>query len=203
MCMQINPASEICCPENDLVCFRFIGRVMGKALFDKELVHGHMVKHLYKHILGFPVMLRDLQDIDVMHFNSLKKLEKCRADLEDLCLDFTLTEEMMGMKKIVQILPKGNDTLLDSDNLPEYLEACLKYRLLGRCNKQLKELLLGFYDVIPEPLLLPVDFQLELLMCGLPEIDVDDWRQHTVYSGGFERYGTKHQVCAWFWDIVS
>jgi HECT-domain (ubiquitin-transferase) len=40
---------------------------------------------------------------------------------------------------------------------------------------QLAELLLGFFDVIPEPLLTIFNFQeLELLMCGLPNIHLDD-----------------------------
>ena len=44
--------------------------------------------------------------------------------------------------------------------------------MMDRIKPQLNELLLGFFDVIPEPLLTVFDFQeLELLMCGLPEID--------------------------------
>ena len=54
-------STEISCPEDHLIYFRFIGRVMGKAMFDRQLVKGHMVKHLYKHILGWPVMFNDLK----------------------------------------------------------------------------------------------------------------------------------------------
>jgi hypothetical protein len=32
----------------------------------------------------------------------------------------------------------------------EYAEACLKYRLLGQCEKQIQELLLGFFDAVPD-----------------------------------------------------
>ena len=52
MCMKINPASKICCPQDHLLYYRFLGRVMGKALFDSQLVAGHMVQYLYKHMLG-------------------------------------------------------------------------------------------------------------------------------------------------------
>ena len=70
---------------------------------------------------------------------------------------------------------------------------------------QVKELLLGFYDVIPEPLLTVFDFQeLELLMCGLPEIDMDDWMENTDYeSKFFFNFGPKNKVCRWFWEVVS
>jgi E3 ubiquitin-protein ligase NEDD4 len=177
---------------------------MGKALFDRQLVKGHMVKHLYKHILGWPVMLNDLKDIDEEYYNSLKGLKDMGADVEYIYMDFTQTEENLGVKKTIDLIPDGASVDVTEENLPEYIEACLKYRLLGRYEAQLNELLLGFFDVIPEPLLTVFDFQeLELLMCGLPEIDMDNWMEHTEYSGEYDREGPNHMVCIWFWEVVS
>ena len=89
------------------------------------------------------------------------------ADLECVGLDFTTTEEILGARTVVELIPDGENVNITVDNLPEYIEACLKYRLLGRYEAQLNELLLGFFDVIPEPLLTIFDFQeLELFMCG-------------------------------------
>jgi E3 ubiquitin-protein ligase NEDD4 len=76
--------------------------------------------------------------------------------------------------------------------------------MLGRIKNQLTELLLGFFDVIPEPLLTVFDFQeLELLMCGLPNIDMDDWKANTLYTGEYDRTDGKHRVCRWFWEVVE
>jgi len=205
MCMQINPASAICCPEDHLLCFRFLGRVMGKAMFDRELVKGHMVNHLYKHLLGWPVMFNDLKDLDEVYFKSLKQMSAMGADdLQYVDMDFTATEDLLGMVQTVDLIPGGASTMVTEDNLPEYMEACLRYRLLGQYEAQLNELLLGFYDVLPEPLLTIFDFQeLELLMCGLPKIEMNDWMVHTEYSGEYNRLGPNHEVCVWFWEIVS
>lgn len=61
-----------------------------------------------------------------------------------------------------------------------------------------------FFDVIPEPLLTIFDFQeLELLMCGLPNIEVEDWKKHTEYSGEYEQTNGDHPACLWFWEVVS
>jgi hypothetical protein len=69
---------------------------------------------------------------------------------------------------------------------------------------QTAALLRGFYDVLPEVLLSVFDFQeLELLLCGLPEIDLGDWRLHTEYRGLLERKGAAHKVVGWFWDAVE
>ena len=126
------------------------------------------------------------------------------ADVEYVGVDFTVMEETLGVKNTVELVPNGADIDVVEDNLPEYIEACMKYRLLGRYEAQLNELLLGFFDVIPEPLLTIFDFQeLELLMCGLPEIDMDNWMEHTEYSGEYDREGPNHEVCHWFWELVS
>ena len=173
---------------------------MGKAMFDRQLVKGHMLKHLYKHMLGWPVMFNDLKDVDEEYYNSLKGLKDMGADVEYAYVDFTV----MGVNQEVELVPGGADINLTQDNLPEYIEACLRYHLLGRYEAQLNELLLGFFDVIPEPLLTIFDFQeLELLMCGMPEISMDDWMEHTEYSGEYDREGPNHEVCKWFWEVVD
>lgn len=149
-------------------------------------------------------MFDDLSDLDEIYASSLKGMYAMEDDeLDYLCLDFTTAEEMMGRKELVELIPGGKGTALAASNLPEYVEACLKYRLMGRYEDQLTSLLLGFYDVIPEPLLAVFDFQeIELLMCGLPEIKVRDWMAHTEYTGECEARGPSHQVCVWFWEVV-
>lgn len=202
MAMRINPASEISCPEDHLIYFRFLGRIMGKALFDGQLVKGHMVRHLYKHILGWPITFEDLELADEGYYNSMKSLLEVE-NVEDMCLDFTFTEDAMGMNKVIDLIDDGANVGVTSDNLPEFLEANLKYHMMERVKPQMTELLLGFFDVIPEPLLTVFDFQeLELLMCGLPTINIDDWIKHTTYQGYYEQEGEKSQTIIWFWQIV-
>lgn len=109
----------------------------------------------------------------------------------------------MGQKQGIELVQGGRDIEVDNDNYPEYLEACLKYRVMERVKPQLTELLLGFFDVIPAPLLTIFDpRELELLMCGKKEIDIDDWMQHTLYSGEFDGTNGEHEVCRWFWEVV-
>lgn len=194
--------------EGHLAFYRFLGRVIGRALMDRQLIAGHMVQHIYKHILGWPISFKDLRRVDEEYYNSLKNLvdlakSESGEDLSMLCLDFTTALEMLGEKEEVELVEGGADIELTNENFPEYLEACLKYRMLGQVKDQLNELLLGIFDVIPEPLLTIFDFQeLEMLMCGLPEIDISDWRVNTEYSGEFEYTFDDHEVCDWFWEVV-
>jgi len=175
---------------------------MGRALFDRQLIKGHMVRHIYKHLLGWPVSFKDLELDDEGYYQSLKKLASM-DDVSMMCLDFTATEERLGEHTEVELVEGGAMKEVTNDNIPEYLEANLKYRLLGRTKQQVTELLLGFFDVVPEPALTVFDpNELELMLCGLPEIDLDDWQANTIYSGLYESKGSTHQVVNWFWEIV-
>lgn len=175
---------------------------MGRALFDSQIISGHLSRHFYKHLLGFPVTFDDLEHQDEDYYNSLKKLTGME-DVSLMCLDFTATEETLGVRTEIELIEGGSMKEVTNDNLDQYLEANLKYRLLDRTKSQLSEMLLGFFDVIPEPTLTVFDFQeLELLLCGLPKIEMDDWEQNTNYSGLYESKRKRHKAVTWFWEVV-
>lgn len=57
----------------------------------------------------------------------------------------------------------------------------------------------GFNELIPTNLLKIFDEnELELLMCGLGDVDVNDWRKNTTYKG---EYTNNHLVIQWFWKV--
>lgn len=57
----------------------------------------------------------------------------------------------------------------------------------------------GFNELIPQELINVFDErELELLIGGMAEIDVDDWQKHSDYRGWSE----SDQVIQWFWKIV-
>ncbi len=174
---------------------------MGRALFDRQLIDGHMVRYLYKHILGWPITFDDLKEQDEEYYQSLKHFTNMtEEELSSLCLDFTLAEETLGVRRDVALVEGGADMEVTKDNLAQYLEAVLKYRTLDRTKYQIAELLLGFFDVIPEPSLTVFDpSELELILCGLPSIDIDDWESNTIYSGSCR---VDDDVVRWFWEII-
>lgn len=186
-----------------MIYFRFVGRVIGRALFNGQLIRGHMVRMIYKHILGWPITFEDVKAHDEEYYSSLKKLTKLE-DVSPMCLDFTVTEETMGIRVEKELMEGGAMKEVTNENLAEYLEANIRYRMFNRTMPQLTELLLGFFDVVPEPPLTVFDAnELELVLCGLPKIDMEDWQANTIYKGLFEVQGRNHQVVKWFWEIVS
>lgn len=161
---------------------------------------GHMVQTFYKHLLGWPVTFLDLEHLDPAYYKSIKALMEM-DDVEYACLDFTVVEDVMGIHKTVELIPNGESVDVTNKNIVQYLEAVLDYRLVGRVRNQLREMLLGFTDVIPPSLLTIFDYQeLELLLCGLPHIDLEDWMNNTLYTGVFS--SEENEVCQWFWETV-
>ena len=59
---QPNPNSSI--NPDDLRYFRFVGRIVGKAVVDGFLLDAHFTRSLYKHILGVKPTHHDMQAID-------------------------------------------------------------------------------------------------------------------------------------------
>ena len=200
MCMQINPNSAIT-TENHLRYFHMAGRVLGKALMDNMITPVHLVQPLYKHMMAWPVSMRDLEQVDDQIYRNLMNLLSM-DDVSMLCLDFTVTEDHLGTTSTVELMENGADITVDNSNCGTYLEAQLKYRLLNLVNEQLLQFLRGFYDVVPEPFLSVFQYQeLELLLHGLPNIDMDDWIANTEYTGEFNGQ-PNHRVVKWFWEVV-
>jgi len=239
MCVRINPNSSISV-DSHLSYFTTAGRLLGKALMDQQLTAVHMVRPLYKHIMAWPIMFSDLEHIDDEIHRSLTSLIDMEPEhIGMLYMDFTVTEEKFGATEVVELCPGGKvpplyhpahthtyththshfliqqDKDVTSQNLNEYLDLQLRYRLQGCYNTQLLAILKGFYEVcsihngtdlnlpptwqfaimpntkhakpppsllltpvqvVPETLLSVFDFQeLELLLHGLPTIDMEDW----------------------------
>lgn len=200
-CMQINPNSHIA-NEGDKRYYYILGRILGKSLMDGQITPVHLVQPIYKHLMGWPVTLKDLECLDDQVYRNLEGLQ----DIEDvsmLYLDFTVNEDQLGSTTEVCLIPGGADITVDKSNLSLYLDAQLKYRLMTRIKDQLEELMRGFYEVVPEPFLSVFDFQeLELLLHGMPVIDMDDWVRNSDYTGDFSGK-SNHQVVLWFWEVVK
>ena len=142
-------------------------------------------------------------------FRHLKWLQHSGKDVVDgLSLDFTVTYTAAhgpaAPPLVCELVPNGSNVPLTSENKGEYLQLKFKHRMMDAFKPQLESLMKGFFEIIPPEIISVFDYQeLELLMCGLVDIDVNDWRRHTEYLGDYARRGESHPVIKWFWQCVS
>lgn len=62
------------------------------------------------------------------------------------------------------------------------MKKVVEYKLQTSVKEQMDNFLVGFYALISKDLITIFDEQeLELLISGLPDIDVDDWKNNTTY----------------------
>ncbi|CAB1116618.1 unnamed protein product [Ectocarpus sp. CCAP 1310/34] len=198
----INPSSGVA-NEMHLEYFRFTGRVLGKLLMEHSVAPYHLSLPILKHMLGLPVAFSDLEFADAELYRNLQWL-RANSGAESLGLDFTVTLESFGVKEVAELLPGGKDITVTDGNKEEYLRLRLKHRVLDGTHSQLWHLMRGMYDVIPSHLISVFDYQeLELLLCGIPEIDVSEWKRCSRYLGDYRRAGENHVVIKWFWEVVE
>lgn len=181
-----------------LLYFKFIGRIIGKALHEGRVLDAHFSRAAYKRLLGKESNLKDLESMDLDYYKSLMWI--LQNDITDVITeDFSVIEEQFGEEKVVDLIPNGRNIPVTDENKMEYVNAQVRYRLTTSVKEQLENFVRGFHDIIPAELIAIFDEQeLELLISGLPEIDVDDWRAHTEYHN----YTANSPQVTWFWRIV-
>ncbi|KIX02120.1 uncharacterized protein Z518_08059 [Rhinocladiella mackenziei CBS 650.93] len=181
-----------------LLYFKFIGRIIGKALHEGRVLDCHFSRAVYKRLLGKEPNLKDLESMDLDYYKSL--LWILENDITDVITeDFSVIEEQFGEEKVVDLIENGRNIPVTEENKRDYVNAQVRYRLTTSVREQLENFVRGFHDIIPAELVAIFDEQeLELLISGLPEIDVDDWRAHTEYHN----YNANSPQVTWFWRIV-
>nr|XP_008161573.1 E3 ubiquitin-protein ligase NEDD4-like isoform X7 [Chrysemys picta bellii] len=195
--LQINPNSGLC-NEDHLSYFTFIGRVAGLAVFHGKLLDGFFIRPFYKMMLGKQISLKDMESVDSEYYNSLKWI--LENDPTELDLMFCIDEENFGQTYQVDLKPNGSEIMVTNENKREYIDLVIQWRFVNRVQKQMNAFLEGFTELLPIDLIKIFDEnELELLMCGLGDVDVNDWRQHTIYKNG---YCPNHPVIQWYWKAV-
>ena len=191
-----NPSSGIN-PEH-LMFFRFIGRIIGKALYEGRVLDCHFSRAVYRKMLGKPVTLKDIESIDLKYYNSLVWM--LENEIENAIFEtFSIEREEFGVVNTIDLIENGRNILVNDTNKQEYVQLVAEWKMIGSVKEQLDNFLSGFHDIVPESLISIFNEQeLELLISGLPDIDVDDWKNNTDY----QNYTAAHPQIQWFWRAV-
>ncbi|THH09353.1 hypothetical protein EW145_g2068 [Phellinidium pouzarii] len=194
--LQINPASAVN-PEH-LTYFKFIGRCMGLAIFHRRFLDAYFIVSFYKMVLKKRITLADLESVDVELYRGLKwMLDNDITDVLDET--FSTTEERFGEIVIIALCPNGSEIPVTEENKADYVNAVVNHRISKRVKDQFDAFMSGFNELIPQDLIMVFDErELELLIGGMSEIDVDDWNKFTDYRG----YEVGDKVIQWFWKIL-
>ncbi|KAK5465012.1 hypothetical protein LTS15_001575 [Exophiala xenobiotica] len=194
--LQINPHSGIN-PEH-LNYFKFIGRVVGLAIFHRRFLDSFFIGAFYKMMLRKKVQIQDMEGVDEeYHKNLTWTLDNDITDILDQT--FSLEDEQFGETKTIDLKPNGQNIPVTNENKREYVELVTEWKIVKRVEEQFNAFITGFNELIPADLVNVFDErELELLIGGIADIDVEDWKKHTDYRG----YQEQDDVIKNFWTVV-
>ena len=180
--------------------FKFVGRVIGKAMVDAQLLDAHFTRSFYKHLLGVEVDLSDVEAIEPDYYKSLQQMLEYPLDMLGLDLTFSADSHVFGKHVVVDLIPGGRNIAVTDTNKPDYVRLLAHHRMTTAIRVQIESFLEGFYDIVPSDLVsIFSPTELELLICGVPEIDIAELKANTEYH----QYRPTDQVIVWFWEILN
>ena len=135
-----NPLSEV--NEQHLTFFKFIGRIIGKALYEGRVLDCHFSRAVYKRILGKPVSLKDMETLDLDYYKSLCWI--LENDITDVTFEtFSLDVDRFGETQVIDLIPNGRDIPVTEENKQEYVRLVVEQRLTKSVEEQLEHFLTG------------------------------------------------------------
>ncbi|KAL7875505.1 hypothetical protein AOLI_G00104680 [Acnodon oligacanthus] len=199
-----SPTAEMLIGESFTRHYYFLGRILGKALYENMLVELPFASFFLSKLLGTSadVDIHHLASLDPEMYRNLLFLKSYEGDVEDLGLNFTIVNNDLGEAQVVELKPGGKDIPVTTANRIAYIHLVADYRL----NKQIRAHCLAFRqglaNVVNLEWLRMFDQQeIQVLISGAHvPVCLDDLKKFTNYSGG---YSATHPVIKIFWDVVE
>jgi len=144
------------------------------------------------------VTIQDMEGVDEdYHRNLTWTLDN---DIEGVVeLTFSVDDDQFGETKTVDLIPDGRNIAVTNENKKRYVELVTEWKIQKRVEEQFNAFITGFNELIPADLVNVFDErELELLIGGIADIDVEDWKKHTDYRG----YQEGDEVIQNFWKVI-
>ncbi|KOB76883.1 E3 ubiquitin-protein ligase, partial [Operophtera brumata] len=193
--LQINPASYV--NPDHLLYFKFIGRFIAMALYHGRFIYSGFTMPFYKRMLNKKLTMKDIESIDPEFYNSLVWIKDNNIDECGLEMWYSVDFEVLGQVIHHELKPSGDKERLNKE---AYIQLVTQWRMTRGIEEQTSAFLDGFNEVVPLEWLKYFDErELELMLCGMQEVDVDDWQRNTIYR----HYTRTSKQIAWFWQFVT
>jgi hypothetical protein len=200
-----------------------IGRFMALAITQVNPVNLPLSRCLYKVLMGEAISPDDVKRIDPSFFKHRVEAvmkEGGVAEMEAVLCDdlFFVGVPIEGEETSdpVELCENGRTRKVTEKNKREYVRLLVEHYLIGHCREEVAFIMEGFYDVLPRKVLHGVSdgdayvvakdcrltaLDLELLVTGMPDIDVTDWRQHC--RGGLTTEPQHEALREWWWEVLA
>uniref|UniRef100_A0A6M2E0P6 Ubiquitin-protein ligase E3C n=1 Tax=Xenopsylla cheopis TaxID=163159 RepID=A0A6M2E0P6_XENCH len=183
--------------------YYFIGRLLGKALFENLLVDLPLAEFFLCKLVGPSIIdAHHLASLDPILHRSLISLKNYTGDVNDLGLDFTVVTNDLGETKTEELKAGGSNITVNTTNRIEYIHLMADYKLNRQIRAQFTAFRQGLDNVLPVEWLHMFNFkELQVLISGSEvPVDIDDLKRNTSYTGG---YNESHPTIQMFWRVIK
>ena len=164
-----------------------------------------------KAALEYTITFDDLESLDpALHKAQSKLLEMSAEELAALYLTFTAEEEeaivyeTSKRRRPTELKPGGSEVDVTADNLGEYLLLFARFKLVGTIQAQVAAFREGLGCFVDAELRATLRAcctiaEIQLLLCGVADIDVDAWSASARYEPAAFAYS---EQVRWLWAMV-
>jgi len=182
--------------------FAFLGKVVGKAIYEMFLLEPQFSSVFVNRLLGRINEVDDVAALDKeLHRNMLQIKES--SDVESLGITFSISvSSEVGVHKDIDLIPNGSEVPVTKENLTRYFHLMANYRTNVQFQRHTAAFLGGLQKVVPLAWLKMFDpYELNTLISGSTAgFDVADLKANTVYSGGYQ----EDSPCViWLWQLLQ
>ncbi|RLN02302.1 hypothetical protein BBJ28_00003986 [Nothophytophthora sp. Chile5] len=180
----------------------FLGRLMGATVRSKQYLALNLAPLVWKKLAGERVGLDDLAAVDSMLVNSMAKMRTIdRYGVTEEMFEEIVMETFTTLgadNRVVELKPDGARLPVTFNSRFEYADLVEQARL-HESDAQVQAIFSGLAKVVPVKLLTCFSgSELELMVCGSPEVDVDLLEKCTEYSS----CSPSDQHIVWFWSAL-
>jgi len=186
--------------------YQFLGRVLGKAVYESILVEPQFCLPLLNQLLGQHNTIDDLKNLDpdyYKHLNSLREMSGDQINSLDLTFEITVPAED-GSSKSVELVPGGSSISVTKENAVRYIHLVAHRRLNVQTAHQINAMRSGFRDLIPASWVrLFSPYELQKVISGddtIQGFDVKGLKSIMEYGGG---YHPSQPIMIWFWEVIE
>ncbi|ESO97623.1 hypothetical protein LOTGIDRAFT_228255 [Lottia gigantea] len=185
---------------------QFFGQILGVTMRADIPLELDIVTSFWKCLTSTMIdPISDIQEADILTYNYIKKIEmvETEGELQALCSDVYprfVYSSLLG--EDVELIPDGHNIPVSWNNRQSYIEAICKLRLRELFNMNRMECVkIGLASIIPIQLLnLYTSADLEIRMCGLPSVNLQFLKMHTMYQIGLTETDSHIE---YFWETLE
>ncbi|XP_066574468.1 probable E3 ubiquitin-protein ligase HERC6 isoform X2 [Amia ocellicauda] len=186
-------------PGLDKKRYFLFGILCGIAMYNNNIVHLPFPLALFKKLVGVKPTLEDLEELEPVMGESLRKILKYSEEDVEENLDQTFSVSWGGRN--VELDPNKKGKPVNDANKAQVVEDFVDYVFNQSVKELFDEFKRGFFKVCDMDV---VEFfqpqELRGVMVGTEDYDWDNLKLNTLYEG---KYHEKHPNIIMFWDVFD